>query len=508
MLLFLVVAVTFCAKMTSSMNSHRGNGADSNECVLDLQMSDDPERSMTQIKYLASALNLCGFVPELPKMKLRYLENTTVTCNDGSPAGYYLYPSNGSTRWLIFLEGGWYCFDDDSCQSRWESMRGLMSSTRWTPEKAGSGLLSPDPEENPNWWNANKVFIPYCSSDVWSGTARADQGGYAFMGALILQEVIRELIPQGLLVANKILLAGSSAGGTGVLLNLDYVSDMLSAAGSNAVVRGICDSGWFLDTVQHRAQPCTNTLSCAPSEVIKRGIKLWSGQVPARCSEEYSYNDQWKCFFGYRIYPTLQTPVFIFQWLYDEAQLVVGMTGPPAKLEHWNYMQQLGRELRHSLKNVSAVFAPACYSHKVIDKMQWLNVHVKGISLPNALECWLNSNEESNHSLRNNEDAAPEDSDDRQMIVHPASTQGRKQRQESDEYETHAHTVHQSRCHHHVIDNAPCPQCNPMCPKLVNPFTDEEMEFLPFLKLMGFDLSGLAKLLGLDAQTMAMMMEG
>ncbi|KAG9510132.1 Inactive palmitoleoyl-protein carboxylesterase notum1b, partial [Fragariocoptes setiger] len=92
-----------------------------------------------------------------------------VTCNDGSPAGYYLRPSpNGSTRWIIFLEGGWHCFNARSCQQRWQKSRELMTSTRWPELKSGSGILSANREENPHWWDANHVFVPYCSSDSWS----------------------------------------------------------------------------------------------------------------------------------------------------------------------------------------------------------------------------------------------------------------------------------------------------------------------------------------------------
>ncbi|XP_070569115.1 palmitoleoyl-protein carboxylesterase notum1-like isoform X2 [Ptychodera flava] len=486
--------------MTSSMSAnHRGS---SNEYVLDLKMMDDPEKVMTQIKYLATALHGCGFEAELPTMTLKYLQNTSVTCNDGSPAGYYLRKSFGSKRWLIFLEGGWYCFDDGSCNSRWQSTQSLMSSKGWSAERTGSGLLSADPEENPNWWNANTVFIPYCTSDVWSGaSAAANRGEFSFMGSLVVEEVIRELMPHGLIVANKVLLAGSSAGGTGVLINLDKVTDMLRAAGSLAQIRGLCDSGWFLDSVNHGKHQCTNTLSCSPTEAIKRGIKLWNGQIPDRCKVAHSAEEQWNCFFGYKIYPTLQTPVFIFQWLFDEAQLTVDFMGPPVHLEHWNYMQRLGRQLRQSLKNVSAVYAPACYSHIAITKREWLDIHVKGQSLPRALECWMNSDEEQNHPSSSSDDDDGE-------LVHPLSPQSRQHRErttEADFHEKHRYRVHHNQCHHHLIDNAPCPQCNPTCPKLLNPLTQEEMEFLPFLKLMGFDLSGLARQLGLDTQSLALM---
>lgn len=38
-------------------------------------------------------------------------------------------------------------------------------------------------------------------------------------------------------------------------------------------VRGIADSGWFLDYPQFRSKDCIEALSCAPTDGIKRGIK-------------------------------------------------------------------------------------------------------------------------------------------------------------------------------------------------------------------------------------------
>lgn len=49
-------------------------------------------------------------------------------------------------------------------------------------------------------------------------------------------------------------------------------------------------------------------------------------------------------------------PVFVVQWLFDEAQLTVDnvhLTGQPVQESQWLYIQNVGRELRHTLKDVS-----------------------------------------------------------------------------------------------------------------------------------------------------------
>lgn len=48
-------------------------------------------------------------------------------------------------------------------------------------------------------------------------------------------------------------------------------------------------------------------------------------------------------------------PVFIVQWLFDEAQLTVDniqLTGQPVQEGQWRYIQNLGTELRNTLKDV------------------------------------------------------------------------------------------------------------------------------------------------------------
>jgi hypothetical protein len=43
-------------------------------------------------------------------------------CNDGSPAGYFWQKATRETSqdlWIIYLQGGAWCFDKASCEARW-----------------------------------------------------------------------------------------------------------------------------------------------------------------------------------------------------------------------------------------------------------------------------------------------------------------------------------------------------------------------------------------------------
>lgn len=70
-------------------------------------------------------------------------------------------------------------------------------------------------------------FVPYCTSDSWSGSRASQNEMFSFMGAEIVSQVVKDLIPLGLENASSLLLAGSSAGGTGVMLNLDRIHNLV-----------------------------------------------------------------------------------------------------------------------------------------------------------------------------------------------------------------------------------------------------------------------------------------
>ncbi|XP_052873832.1 palmitoleoyl-protein carboxylesterase NOTUM [Anopheles cruzii] len=332
---------------------------------------------------------LASGLPSPGLLKRVFLSNRTVTCNDGSQAGFYLRKSPGSRRWVVFFEGGWHCYDHKSCRTRWLKQRHLMTSVQWPETRDVGGLLSAHPSENPYWYNANHVFVPYCSSDSWSGTkVRPDtRDGLRFMGSLIVRQVMSDLVPLGLGHSQgaDLLMAGSSAGGLGVMLNLDKVRTLLqSERGLKVSVRGVSDSGWFLDR-----EPYTPG-AVAASEAVRQGWKLWDGALPQACVAEHP-KEPWRCYFGHRLYNTLKSPLFVFQWLFDEAQMRADSVGAPVTPQQWDYIHDMGGALRESLSNVSAVFAPSCIGHSVLTKRDWLKIRIDDISLADALRCWEQS---------------------------------------------------------------------------------------------------------------------
>ncbi|XP_012273721.1 palmitoleoyl-protein carboxylesterase NOTUM [Orussus abietinus] len=524
-------------------------------------------------------------------LKRVYLSNRSITCNDGSQAGFYLRKSHGSKRWIIFLEGGWYCYDHRSCRNRWLRLRHLMTSTQWPETRDVGGLLSANPEENPFWWNANHVFVPYCTSDSWSGTRASPNDMFSFMGAEIVSQVVRDLIPLGLENASSLLLAGSSAGGTGVMLNLDHVQNLVhhELGLKHIAIRGVSDSGWFLD----RAPYSPNGLP--PTDAVRKGMELWKARMPHNCVARHPH-EPWRCYFGYRLYPTLTAPLFVFQWLFDEAQMTADNVGAPVTKQQWDYIHKMGDSLRQTFENVTAVFAPSCISHSVLTKRDWQLVKVDEVSLPQALHCWeqvpLGNHRNDTHSqIETNQPCAKsarkllrsgptkgnetvvefaEKTGKNSTSVDPkrnasvdASTtevrkgdngstegkgnkkrrrrkhKGRKRernkegrpkkekherrkggRRQGGKHSGNNHTamlngtrsqrsvIPSSKrkcvqsCQFRLIERCTWPQCNHSCPKLHNPFTGEEMDFIELLKSFGLDMKSVANALGIDIQTL------
>jgi len=92
-------------------------------------------------------------------------------CLDGSPAGFYHSPSQssrGRLRWVLYLEGGGLCFTKADCESR--TTTALGSSKYFALTRVGRGVQAVDAATNPDFWDANHVFVPYCTGDLHTGT--------------------------------------------------------------------------------------------------------------------------------------------------------------------------------------------------------------------------------------------------------------------------------------------------------------------------------------------------
>ena len=98
---------------------------------------------------------------EFEKRPLRLHEldkSTKAVCNDGSMGSYYLRKSESNSRkWLVFLEGGYFCHDTNSCQQRTLNSFTLTSSVNNKAFRHGTGILSSSSTENNHFHDVNAV---------------------------------------------------------------------------------------------------------------------------------------------------------------------------------------------------------------------------------------------------------------------------------------------------------------------------------------------------------------
>ncbi|BFZ09989.1 hypothetical protein BsWGS_13028 [Bradybaena similaris] len=469
-------------------------------------------RGQWLLRHLAIMTHTCG-VKDAPNLRRKLLGKSEVTCNDGSPAGYYIRRSHGSDKWIVFLEGGWYCFDHISCSERFRLMPEYMSSKHWPKFRVGSGILSWDPEENPYYFHSNVVYIPYCSSDSWSGTRnKTSVMDFSFMGSLILEKVFNELLKKRMKKAKSVIVAGTSAGGTGVLINLDRIADLIRARDPKIEVKGLVDSGWFLDNESFKSKPCRDAFTCSPMAGIQKGAQVWEPRLPQNCTSLYP-KEVWRCFFGHRVYASIKTPIYIIQNLYDAAQIKVNnifeeRVQSHLSSEQWRYLLTLGEEVKETLQNASAVFAPACVSHEILTKPEWHTVHIDGTSLPQSIHCWetnqsvTSSCSQSSIKNSNSKNETPLSDSPRHNKNHrrrrkKGKRKGRNKKRKNNSMDGENNRNSRSvtkRCQHKLLDACPWPHCNCSCPKC---------HWDTMTQVNQFFLQTLATVMGIDPAKMA-----
>lgn len=198
-------------------------------------------------------------------MHVATLTGATSSCNDGSPPSLYIRAGEPGHEgdWVLFLEGGKHCDLYEDCAVRWcgeEDYDASHMSSRWLPQtRAGAGIALQSAANSFSGYN--QVYFHYCSSDRWTGTHEGfvfDDAQPAFrlnfLGSEIVSDAIDALsaglssddglvsLPQ-LSSAERVILSGSSAGGVGVVLNLDRVAEMLPLA----EVIGLPDALFYAD---------------------------------------------------------------------------------------------------------------------------------------------------------------------------------------------------------------------------------------------------------------------
>jgi len=147
-------------------------------------------------------------------------------CMDGSPTGIGVNLGTSGDL-VIYLEGGGACFNDGTCSH-------VAHPDGWGPAAFdvniapyNIGLFDRLDDANP-LHDATFVFVPYCTGDVHAGSKPDGMGGRKFVGYQNVGHALDLLVPQSKDV-KRVVLAGSSAGGFGALINYDRTQTAFGA---------------------------------------------------------------------------------------------------------------------------------------------------------------------------------------------------------------------------------------------------------------------------------------
>lgn len=125
-------------------------------------------------------------------------------CLDGTLPGYHLHRGHGSgaNSWLIQLEGGGWCDNIRNCVYRKKSRRG--SSNYMEKQIQFTGILSNKAQENPDFFNWNRVKLRYCDGGSFSGDSQNKAARLQFRGEKIWRAAMDDLKAKGMRNAKQV----------------------------------------------------------------------------------------------------------------------------------------------------------------------------------------------------------------------------------------------------------------------------------------------------------------
>ncbi|KAJ1689743.1 hypothetical protein LUZ63_013898 [Rhynchospora breviuscula] len=217
---------------------------------------------------------------------------------------------------VLCMKGGGWCNDVESCNGR--KFSHLGSSKYFENEIPFEGILSNKQDENPDFYNWNRVKVRYCDGGSFTGDGYNKAGLY-FRGQRIFEAAMEELMSKGMQYADQALLAGCSAGGLAVIHHCDEFAAFFPRGRR---VKCLADAGMFLDAVDVAGN---RTLRSFFRGVVR--LHRSSRTLSRKC---ISHINPTSCFFPQNMIPLIRTPLFILNSAYDTWQVLESLATPRA----------------------------------------------------------------------------------------------------------------------------------------------------------------------------------
>lgn len=362
------------------------------------------------------------------EMYIHYVNRTTspmARCLDGTNPAFWLRKSNASgaraNKWMVHLKGGGWCVTDDECAGWVEShyQSGTGPGANLPNNFTGVGILSVDPEVNPNFFDWNVAYVWYCDGGSYSGdraTQQYNNQTVFFRGKHILDGVMRTLAhDHGMHAANEVVVSGTSAGGLGVITRCDSLTNLVENLGMAASLSCVVDAGFFINSTDFDGHVGTWT---GYWETLVSTHQIMAS-LNADCKAAQPFQQTWRCLLPQYQLLHISTRIFLIQSVIDFWQLKKNFfskaisSGAEAGhdcLYHPTRMctfatfagiQSFRQQLLGHLEDVAAAnsnvsfFADCCFNHAQTDKNKpFSHPVVENSTMSMALERWL-TNEQS-----------------------------------------------------------------------------------------------------------------
>jgi len=321
-------------------------------------------------------------------------EYNNAICNDGSTAVYYVDEEahRDGQSVMVYLEGGGACYTDQTCSDRCEGAEAeYLCEAQTDPVKDfNEHVWSKDPTTNPGLHDSLKVYVPYCTSDGYSGRrpASSESGGYAFFGKAVVEGLVEDLLEKviGSNSIRQFTLMGVSAGAFGVAFNCDAVAAKVKAKDPNADVRCIMDSHDFI--------PTDVSEGCNPLEWGSLAKTYWQGEFDQSC-EQANGADSTQCNVFTTYYQQITTPFMVIVPL-EEVDPGVHPCTPewPEDSNFWSRWREAlhtaAQQLAQDMPN-SGMFMSNCAHHVTLaNPTTWSAMPVPTIDSNNQASVTLN----------------------------------------------------------------------------------------------------------------------
>ena len=244
--------------------------------------------------------------PTAPTYAYMELEDPSALCLDGSRYGVFVCKANTNVSWEFAVQGGGWCYDENSCGARAETPLG--SSKTW-PATHQQCLDD----------GVNYVLMLYCDGASFScfreapvPTGRGNQTVY-FRGVAILDAVLALASQLGLRGARNVTLTGASAGGTTTFLHLDRLAAFVASVAPAARVVGKPVAGYFIAS--------NSSFNALLGGVYS--MQNVTGSLSAECQAALA-PDSWRCIIPSYAAQYVHTPFFAMQSRFDLWQLGSG----------------------------------------------------------------------------------------------------------------------------------------------------------------------------------------